>query len=299
MEIKKWCSFIVLMMSTFFVLGLEVSAAEEYYYSGDIHIYFSESLENENDNQDVFVDLIVLKSDFEDHQINRVVNEEYKYHYPNYQSYSHLINGDEISYLAYVKGAHLYRDKIEFQFKDENDYYKNVTKVKMIIFSIDGEVLASSEFFDHVSHTRYFNVRGAYWANYDDLSFSNTRELVFNWLWVILWVFLFVIALFIFAMKYILGLVFWIQYKSLPKSILIDGSIIIGGTFITHFLYILVLSPTLSNLLIVCSILFLVLSLLNYFFLVIKESRAKYIYESALLYAMIILILRFVVYPLA
>jgi hypothetical protein len=297
MKFKKHFSFVLFLICSFFVFGITVNAVEEFFYSGDINIYFSESLNNEDDNHHVYIELMVLRSDFEDYQINNTVNQEYKDRYPNHQNFIHLENGDEISYFAYIEGAHLYRNKMEFRFVDDYGYYKNISKIRMVIFDADGEVLASSELFDHVNKTRFHIVRGQYSASYDDLSFSNTRHHVFNGIWILIWILIFAISFFILLMKYLLEVIFGIRYKNFLKSVLFDSIVIWIGAYTMHILNETFIPATLTSLMIMSISLFVLMNVFNFFYLIQKKSRIKYIITSVIHFIPVYLILKFAVVP--
>ena len=297
MKFNKIFSFVIFLLGSFFMLGVKVNAVEEFFYSGDVNIYFSESLENEDDNHHVYIELMVLRSDFEDDQINNMISQEYKDRYPDYQNFTHLENGDEISYFAYIKGAHLYRNKMEFRFVDDYGYYKNITKIRMIIFDADGEVLATSELFDHVNQTRFHIVRGQYSASYDDLSFSNTRHHVFNGMWIVIWVLIFAISFFILLMKYLLEVIFGIRYKKFLKSLLFDSMVIFIGAYSMHFLNETFIPATLTSLLMMSISLFILMNVFDVIYFINKKSRIKYIIASVIHFVPIFLILKFMVLP--
>jgi hypothetical protein len=290
MMIKRVTIFIILLSVTFFAFSLSFKS-HAMYDIPEIRIYISKASNSNIDYEDIHVELMVLKSDFNEIYINSTINESYMAYYPNYLNYTHLEDDTEISYFAYIDQSSISRYNDEISYSDTHWEIGSITYLRLIMFTSDGTILARSELYKHTD--RYDSgARDIYYANFDNHTFRQTvQDSITQSL-----IKLFLLSVLIFGVIFI-GTVFLIrglktrfsvllkvEYKDLSKTRKIDVSFLFFGYALSAYFYIIVFNQAVVNSILVATLIFLIWNAINYFTLVKKESRKKYLIVGIILY---------------
>ncbi|MBU1094397.1 MAG: hypothetical protein KKH01_08045 [Firmicutes bacterium] len=284
---RRLITIFILVMS-FFLLGiLKVNALSWEDSLGGIPVIITNCLSNGSDEQDIHVELMVLKSDFSNDELSTTINENYKNTYPEYASYTHLQTDDEISYYAYVKEASMSRYECAYEYATNLDHEKQITYVRFIIFTSDGEVLATSPQYEHVHADHFSVVDGFYYADLNAYTIDNDRTLVFNMLLIILWIALIFLSFAIILLKYGFGMMLKIKYVNPNLSWIIDVILTMSCVFLLYYLYNVPQIRYDFTMIGIMTIFFLIQFLIGYFVAIKKESRNQLIILTFILYVLV------------
>ncbi len=296
MSIQKFTAFIILVVSAFFMMSIQINAVAWEDTLNGVPILLSNCFDGHlPDDPNIHVELMVLRSDFKESQINDVIRDSYQEYYPNYSMYTHLDSGDEISYFAYIKGASMRRNECVYEYAFYQDEATSITQVRLIMFNSEGEILSSSPLYVHIHPDHFSNIRGFYRADFENRSFSNDRVLTFNH-WIIFELILLVFLVFVVTLvKFGLGIPLNIKYHYPILSWVIDFLIVMVSISFVYYLYYV---PEIRELLTLFFIVlgFLILQfVIGYFFLIKKESRDGIWTQSTLFFILIVGLLKLMV----
>ncbi len=103
---------------------------------------------NAGETFDGHIDLLVLKSDYED-KISISTNTSFKNDFPNYESFNYLNETKWVSYCAYVEDAHCsFNTEYEiFKFAISSGEYKRLDEVKFIHVDSSGSTVKTSDIY--------------------------------------------------------------------------------------------------------------------------------------------------------
>ena len=287
MSYRRLSVLFVLLMNFFLLCSLKVNAMSWEDSLSGIPVIISNCLNNGSDEQDIHVELMVLKSDFSDDEISITINENYKNAYPEYASYTHLQTDDEISYYAYVKEAVMSRQGCAYEYATNPNHEKQINHVRFIIFRSDGEVLATSQLYEHVHPDHFSFVYGFYYADLNTYMFECDRTLVFNMLLVILWIALVILSFVIMLFKYGIGMILKIKYVHPILSWIIDLMITMSCVFLLYYLYHVPQVRYDLAMIGIMSIFFILQFLIGYFVTIRKESRKQLIILAFIIYVFV------------
>ena len=296
MKLKKILTFIILIAASIFFLSLKFESIASIDRSPDIYIQIIGS-----SNSDIHVELMVLKTDFNEDQIYDTISLNYRQHYPNYLDYSHLEDGDEVSYLAYIDGAYLDRSDNEITYTNYQGFEYQVTHIRLVMFTSEGEILAKSDLYEH-SNYGSSNTWYIYKADFDNYTFIQQEEqfdlsTIFTFLALVTIFFSVIIITLIggtlWIIKMMLSSLLEVKYKYPEKTIIFDILYIISGSiiiFIFHYKY---LDQSLLNTIYLSSFIVFIWNVINFFILIKKENRKKYLFVAIILHIVIGLIVWF------
>jgi len=284
--IRRITIFFILLSVTFFAYSTNLESNASIDYQPVITITISYAFDDEDiDIEDIHVELMVLKSDFNEFQTLSQISEDYKGYYPNYENYTHLENDDEMSYLAYVHGTSTSKYQNIIYYSNEYGAEDSITYLRLIMFKTDGTILATSQLFLHNEPNQDSYYSSSYEINYANLEFFQLRPAEFNGVFAALFfLFMIVVAAFllvvmgalIWLIKTGLSSMFEIKYKKPIGTMIFDSLYIILGVFLIYFVYIRRLLSTWQIAVLWTTLIFLVWNLINFFFLAQKDTRKKY-----------------------
>jgi len=304
--IRRITIFLILLNVIFFAFGISFKSQASIDVVSGINVYIIKSSNSYIDYEDIHVELMVLKSDFHDDYIMSTINEIYQMSYPNYLSYSHLEDDTEISYLAYIYNTFMYKESDKITYSDDYGFLESITYLRLVMFTSDGTILARSELYMHTD--RYDSgSRDVYHANFDNYTFSQTVQEGVGQSFEKLILFIFLIGagafigavLVIWLAKVGLSALFKVKYIKQKNTKLTDILFIFFGLAIGLHYHIKVFNREFLSSALFSTLIFLIWNATNYFTLVEKESRKKYLIVTLILYVffslLILIILKFLI----
>jgi hypothetical protein len=285
MKIKKVTIFILLISTVFIFLNLRLESNASIDMERGITIVIGYDSNDGIDIEDIHVELMVLKSDFNEYQTYSSISEEYKAIYPNYESYTHLEDDNEMSYLAFVQGTIISESGNVIFYNNEFRAEDSITYLRLIMFKTDGTILATSQLFLHNDPNQDSYYSRSYEIDYANLEFFQlgpTETIgvfaaLFFLLMIVAAAFLLVfMGALIWLIKTGLSSLLEIKYKKPIGTMIFDSLYIILGVFLIYFVYIRRLLSTWQIAVLWITLLFLVWNLINFFFLAQKDTRKKY-----------------------
>ncbi|MDO9629042.1 MAG: hypothetical protein Q7I99_03995 [Acholeplasmataceae bacterium] len=295
---KKPLIFIILFCIVFISFSINLNSQASIDGEPGINIYIVKSSNNNIEYEDIHIEIMVLKSDFSTSQISPTITDVYKELHPNYLNYSHLEDDTEISYLAHIKETRLNRGENEISFINDYGVQNNITYLRLVMFTSDGNILARSALYEHISYYSGSGSMDVYHANFDNHTFSQSiqdslsqsiNKLIMYALLMIAGIFLGVVFL-IWASKVGLSTLLKVKYKNPSTTRWIDAFYIFFGIALSLHFYGKVFNQALFSSVLVSTLIFLIWNAINFFALVERESRKKYLVLTVILYIIICLI---------